>query len=120
MNIARQWHCTVTDQRDTVWILGGCQPDVCWERGFIEQYSVSRGTYQQLTATPDIDRTHDRVNFCEFWDNFIYVSFYTYTSSGTHLSDSRIHVFDTVTTQWKVSSTTLNMEAIAVSSTIVT
>ena len=112
MSIGRASHCTATDGEDTVWVLGGCDPAVCFERGFIEQYTVSTNKWQQLNATPDIGRNYNRVNFCVYWQGFIYATFFSWVNNFRDYNiDTRFHIFDTVAKEWKVSSTTLNLRA---------
>ncbi len=113
MKIARNVHCLVTDGEDTVWILGGCQKNACWETGFIEQYTVSSNTHEQLIATPDMrSYYYERVNFCVYAKPFISITFPSYPNNfQTYRVDSRFHVFDTVKREWMVSSTRLQTTA---------
>ncbi len=116
MSISRYKHCTVTDAEDTIWVLGGCWLEECWESGFIEQYTVSTNTWQQLTKTPDMDKSYrDRVNFCVFWKGFIYATFYKWDSpTKTNYLNPTVYIFDTVARHWNTSSTTLKTKATGV------
>ncbi len=118
MSIPRKYHCTVTDGLDTIWVLGGCDPDECWERGFIEQYTISTNTWEQLTATPNMDKAYDWVNVCAFWEGFIFASFYK-SDDSSWLAEGKFHIFDTSERKWKISSTRLNTEVSWVISALV-
>ncbi len=111
MNIAREWHGTVTDGISNIWVVGGCLAYECWPDGFIEHYNLADNTWTKLNHVPDIDRDNYIVEVCSFWHGYIYVIFsktsYVSYERYTYTVIPRFHVYNTQTGEWHEDSTEL-------------
>ncbi len=134
MHVKRQLHCVANDQINSVWVIGGCSlVSECFQGAFIEKYTVSTDSWRKVNATPSIEINtslkykFNSVNFCVYWKGMIYAGFRYAFSHCPHryrlrynivCLDPRIHVFNTSSEQWHVSSTSLHTEAIKVMSVV--
>ena len=110
MNIARsRYHGTVTDGYQNMWVVGGCDPDVCWPHGFVEQYSSLKNSWTALNQVPDIQRDFYSVQVCSYWQGFIYVIFSKSKDIGGPGLISRFYVYDIHSSQWHLDSTELKL-----------
>ncbi len=129
MTIPRHPHgqCVVTDEKENVWVLGGCKN--CWHDGFIEKFNTSSGRWIKLNYTlPVLSLTNMSavgVQVCGYAQGFIYMIFVNniyilgqrwgqpdvkYRRKPQQWYDSRFHIYNTMENTWNVAQTKIEKD----------
>ncbi len=102
MILQRRGHCIVSDNDNTMYVIGGCAP-FC--NPLIEQYDIRNATWSGVPNPFDSDILHNLkdVKICAYWKDSIFLY-----GSG---DDSVFYIYNTVARFWS-KSTAIEMQGI--------
>ncbi len=121
LNLFRYHHCTVSDNRHSFWIVGGCFDDEYYQAAFVIQIFATNKTWVRINSRPSKESLTCRspLNLCVYHSGYIYVTFFNKERPAVHDIDPNFYVYDTLRRRWHTSNTTLNTLAVVAVAAIV-